>query len=220
MGRGLISPPTSVRGLEALDPLGAAEILLGATIRVGEVLVRLTEVEAYGGPENGPWPDPSAHSYRGPTARNAVMFGPAGHLYVYRSYGLHLCANVSIGPDGTAGAVLLRGAEVLEGDEIARGRRTFGTPHHNLARGPGNLAAALGLSIDDNGLDVAASGSRVRVDLADGSDMPALRPGKLSYGPRVGISVAADLPWRVWIPGAVGVSAYRRSPRAPARPPG
>ncbi|MEU5844335.1 DNA-3-methyladenine glycosylase [Rhodococcus sp. NPDC047139] len=210
MDRGLKRGCRSVRAdLEALTPIEAAEALLGATVRVGETAVRLTEVEAYGGPEDGPWPDPAAHSYRGPTPRNSVMFGPAGHLYVYRSYGLHFCANVSLGPDGVAAAVLLRGGEIVDGEQVARSRRTPGTAFANLARGPGNLAAALGLSLADNGIDVGADDARVRVEL------PA-EPlvDELARGPRVGISVAADTPWRVWIPGAVGVSAYRRSPRA------
>jgi len=141
------------------------------------------------------------------------MYGPAGHLYVYRSYGLHFCANVSLGPDGVAGAVLLRGGEVVDGEAAVRTRRTPGTPFGNLARGPGNLAAALGLTLDDNGIDVGAAHARVRVTLADGA--PA---GEVRHGPRVGISTAADRPWRVWVAGAVGVSAYRRSPRAPAAP--
>ncbi|MBS9371886.1 DNA-3-methyladenine glycosylase [Rhodococcus sp. B50] len=206
----------AVRGeLEGLDPVEAAEALLGATIRVGETTVLLTEVEAYGGPEDGPWPDPAAHSYRGPTPRNSVMFGPAGHLYVYRSYGLHFCANISLGPDGTAAAVLLRGGEVVDGEQAARARRTPGTPFANLARGPGNLAAALGLDLADNGIDVSASDARVRLEL---SAEPLV--GEVARGPRVGISVAADRPWRLWVPGAIGVSAYRRSPRAPAAPRG
>ena len=216
MERGLSRYRRSVRGdLEALTPVEAAEALLGATVRVGETAVRLTEVEAYGGPEDGPWPDPAAHSYRGPTPRNSVMFGPAGHLYVYRSYGLHFCANVSLGPDGVAAAVLLRGGEVVDGEQAVRSRRTPGTAFANLARGPGNLAAALGLSLADNGIDVGAQDARVRVELP--TESPS---GEIERGPRVGISVAADRPWRLWIPGAVGVSAYRRSPRAPAAPRG
>lgn len=201
----------STRRLESLDPLEAGRVLLGALVRVGEVTVRLTEVEAYGGPEDGPWPDPAAHSYRGPTARNSVMFGPAGRLYVYRSYGLHLCANISIGPDGVAGAVLLRGGEIVDGEQCARVRRTPGTPTSNLARGPGNLAAALGLTLADNGEEVFSPEARVHLQLP-GSAVD----GEVGRGPRVGISVVADRPWRLWIPGATGVSAYRRSPRAPA----
>ncbi|MBF0661267.1 MULTISPECIES: DNA-3-methyladenine glycosylase [unclassified Rhodococcus (in: high G+C Gram-positive bacteria)] len=201
----------SAQYLESLDPVEAARALLGAVVRVGDVAIRLTEVEAYGGPEDGPWPDPSAHSYRGPSARNAVMFGPAGHLYVYRSYGLHLCANISVGPDGVAAAVLLRGGEIVDGEQCASRRRTPGMPSDKLARGPGNLAAALGLDISDNGLDVFSPRSRVRLELPERRD-----DVDVASGPRVGISVAADRPWRLWIPGSPGVSAYRRSPRAPA----
>lgn len=196
--------------LTAVDPLKAAHTILGATLCAGEVVLRITEVEAYGGPEDGPWPDPAAHSYRGRTPRNAVMFGPAGHLYVYRSYGLHHCANISVGADGVAAAVLLRGAEVVAGEETVRARRTAGTPASNLARGPGNLAEALGLTLADNGIDVLDEGASVRLTLRDAE--------RVAAGPRVGISVAAERPWRLWIPGAVGVSAYRRSPRAPAAP--
>ncbi len=200
----------SAQHLTSLDPVEAARALLGAVVRAGEVAIRLTEVEAYGGPEDGPWPDPSAHSYRGPNARNAVMFGPAGHLYVYRSYGLHLCANISVAPEGVAAAVLLRGGEVVEGEQCARARRTPGMPDDKLARGPGNLAAALGLDISDNGVDVFSERSRLRVELPEQDSKVAV-----ASGPRVGISVAADRPWRLWIPGSPGVSAYRRSPRAP-----
>lgn len=195
--------------LAALTPPAAARALLGARIAARGVVLRVTEVEAYGGPEHGPWPDPAAHSYRGPTDRNRVMYGPAGHLYVYRSYGIHHCANISVGPDGIAAAVLLRGAEVLDGVDRARARRTTGTPVPNLARGPGNLAAALGLSLDDNGIDVFADDADVAVTLDPTS-------ARVDSGPRVGVSVAADVPWRLWIAGATGVSAYRRSPRAPA----
>lgn len=200
--------------LAAVDPVMGARMLLGAILSVGDVALRITEVEAYGGPEDGPWPDPAAHSYRGRTTRNAVMYGPAGHLYVYRSYGLHHCANISIGPDGVAGAALLRGAQVVSGAETVRARRTPGTAAPNLARGPGNLAEALGLTLADNGLDVLDATSRVRLDLAAGDVTDSVQTG-----PRVGISQAADRPWRLWIPGAVGVSAYRRSPRAPAADP-
>lgn len=197
--------------LAAADPVAGARALLGAIIRVGDVALRITEVEAYGGPDGGPWPDPAAHSYRGRTTRNAVMYGPAGHLYVYRSYGLHHCANISIGPDGVAGAVLLRGAQVASGTDVVRARRTPGIAAPNLAKGPGNLAEALGLTLADNGVDVFSAESRVR--LVPDADVP---PAPVASGPRVGISRAADRPWRLWIPGSVGVSAYRRSPRAPA----
>lgn len=89
-------------------PVKAARRLLGATIESRGVSAVIVEVEAYGGVPDGPWPDPAAHSFRGPTKRNRVMFGPAGHLYVYQSHGIHMCANVVCGPDGVAGGVLMR----------------------------------------------------------------------------------------------------------------
>ena len=99
----------------AVDPVTAARRLLGTVIAARGVDAVVVEVEAYGGPPGGPWPDPASHSYRGPSVRNAVMFGPPGRLYTYRSHGIHVCANVSCGPDGTAAAVLLRAAAVESG---------------------------------------------------------------------------------------------------------
>ena len=165
------------------------------------------EVEAYGGPPEGPWPDPAAHSYRGLSLRNAVMFGPPGRLYTYRSHGIHVCANVSCGTDGSAAAVLLRAAVIETGQEVARQRRGPAVAPPTLARGPGNLCAALAITMADNGSDVFDDGSPVTVDLAD--------PVGEAAGPRVGVSRAADRAWRLWIPGCAEVSAYRRSPRAP-----
>ena len=165
------------------------------------------EVEAYGGPPAGPWPDAAAHSYRGLSPRNAVMFGPPGRLYTYRSHGIHVCANVSCGADGTAAAVLLRAAVIESGQDTARQRRGPAIPPTALARGPGNLCAAMAITMEDNGSDVFDGGSPVTVDLAAPVDEAA--------GPRVGVSRAADRAWRLWIPGRPEVSAYRRSPRAP-----
>ncbi len=122
--------------------------LLGATFTHGGVTVRLTEVEAYDGPN-----DPGSHAHNGRTERNAVMFGPPGHLYVYFTYGMHHCCNVSCGPDGEASAVLLRAGEVVDGIEIARVRRP-GSTDRDLARGPGRLCKTLGIDRDDNGLDL------------------------------------------------------------------
>jgi DNA-3-methyladenine glycosylase len=118
------------------------------------VSARIVEVEAYGGPPDGPWPDAAAHSYRGPTMRNAVMFGPPGRLYTYRSHGIHVCANVSCGPEGVAAAVLLRAAVIESGGEIARARRGPAPAPTALARGPGNLCSALGITMLDNGADL------------------------------------------------------------------
>jgi len=189
------------------DPVSAARLLLGAVIRCRGISARVVEVEAYGGPPDGPWPDPASHSYHGPTVRNAVMFGPPGRLYTYRSHGIHVCANVSCGPDGTAAAVLLRAAVIESGTEMVQTRRGPGVTERSLARGPGNLCSALAITMDDNGVDVVDPRSAVTVLLH--------KPVAHDAGPRVGVSLAADRPWRFWLPGHPEVSAYRRSPRAP-----
>ena len=191
------------------DPLTAAGLLLGAELSAGGVTIRIVEVEAYGGPGEGPWPDPASHAHRGPRPRNAVMFGPPGRLYTYRSHGIHVCANISCGPGSEAGAVLLRAGVVICGAEAARARRGPSTAPEHLARGPGNLCAAMGITMEHNGLDVSAPDSAVRLR------MPRL-PADASRGPRVGVSLAADRPWRLWLAGSPEVSAYRRSQRAPA----
>lgn len=169
----------------------------------GLVVVELTEVEAYAGTG-----DPASHAHRGPTRRNATMFGPPGRLYVYRSHGLHWCANVVVGEAGDASAVLLRAGRVVAGLDLARARRGATVADRSLARGPGNLAQALGLTGADDGTDLLGGGAlhlEPRVGQA-----PAVRSG-----PRVGVSVAAEVAWRFWVEGDPSVSAYRRSPRAP-----
>jgi len=191
-----------------VDPVEAAHRLLGATIACRGVRATVVEVEAYGGVPDGPWPDAAAHSYRGRSARNAVMFGPPGRLYTYRSHGIHVCANVSCGPDGTAAAVLLRAAAIDDGLDVAQSRRGAAVRDVALARGPGNLCSALGITMADNGSDVFDPDAPVRLTL-NGTQAAA-------RGPRVGISSAADRPWRLWLAGRPEVSAYRRSPRAPA----
>ncbi len=197
----------SVRGLaDLLDgtPEQVAPRLLGAVVRHGQVAVRLTEVEAYAGAV-----DPGSHAHRGRTARNAVMFGPAGHLYCYLSHGIHVCGNVVVGPEGTAGGVLLRAGEVVDGIDVARVRRG-GHPDRpmadrDLARGPGRLGQALGLRLEHGGVDL----TRGPVTLTPG-------PPAASYasGPRVGLRLAAGTPWRFWLADDPTVSAYRRHPRA------
>ncbi len=176
--------------------------LLGAVLSHGPVSVRLVEVEAYDGAN-----DPASHAYRGMTRRNAVMFGPPGHLYVYFTYGMHWAANIACGPEGAASGVLLRAGEVVRGIEIAQARRGRSTPR-DLARGPGRLTQALGIDSTLAGVDVLA-GSEVRL-------RPGPAPERIESGPRVGVSVAADVPWRFWIAGDRFVSAYKRSPRADA----
>ncbi|BDB42771.1 MULTISPECIES: DNA-3-methyladenine glycosylase [Mycobacterium] len=190
-----------------VDPVAAAHRLLGATIFGRGVSGVIVEVEAYGGVPDGPWPDAAAHSYRGRNTRNAVMFGPPGRLYTYRSHGIHVCANVACGPDGTAAAVLLRACAIDDGFEAASARRGPAIRPVALARGPGNLCSALGITMDDNGIDLFDPNSPVTVTLSEANGVVS--------GPRVGVSKAADRPWRLWLAGRPEVSAYRRSPRAP-----
>ncbi len=196
----------------AVDVLDAARLLLGCHLLAdtpdGEVAVRLVEVEAYRGAD-----DPAAHSYRGRTARNAVMFGPPGCLYVYFVYGLHFCANVSCLPDGEAGAVLLRAGEVVSDLGVARRRRPTARSAADLARGPARLASLLDLRREHNGVDVTDPASPVR--LLPGEPMPATQ---VLAGPRVGVAAAQDRPWRVWVDGSQAVSAYRRGTRRRPRP--
>lgn len=198
----------STAGRLAVDPVLAARSLLGAVLVGRSVTAEIVEVEAYGGPADGPWPDAASHSFRGPGVRNAVMFGPPGHLYTYRSHGIHVCANVVCATDGVAGAVLLRAAVVRHGLDVAWARRGPQVRETGLARGPGNLCSALGITMDDNGVDLFDPQAPIRI--------APRRPRKGAAGPRVGVSKAADRPWRLWLDGHPEVSAYRRSPRAPA----
>lgn len=172
----------------ARPTIAVARDLVGCTLlgdggSDSEVRALLVEVEAYLGTS-----DPASHSYRGPTPRAAIMFGPAGHLYVYLSYGVHCCANVVTEADGIAGAVLLRAASVISGEHVVRHRRgTVGAsgPAAALLRGPGNLCQGLGIALADNGTDVTAAAARVVV-------LPAAQRPPLSRGTRIGISVAAE----------------------------
>ncbi len=192
----------------AVDPVEAAHRLLGATLTGRGVSATIVEVEAYGGVPDGPWPDAAAHSYRGVTGRSGVMFGPPGRLYAYLSHGIHVCANVVCAADGVAAAVLLRAAAIETGLDVAQARRGTSVQSRALARGPGNLCAAVGIMMADNGIDLFDASSPVRLELNDAVDATS--------GPRVGVSQAADRPWRLWLAGRPEVSAYRRSPRAPA----
>ncbi len=166
------------------DILDVAAALLGWRL-VGDldgerVVAEIVEVEAYAGET-----DPASHAYRGRTPRNGSMFGPPGTLYVYRSYGIHWCMNVVAGETGVARAVLLRGAEIVEGVDIAARRR--GRDDH-LADGPGKLTQALGVSDAMDGHDLR----RAPLRLVE----PRRRAKSFVTGPRIGISKATDRPWR------------------------
>lgn len=190
------------RSLLARPAIEVAPLLLGATLIGRGVSVRLTEVEAYMGAE-----DPGSHGYRGRTNRNAVMFGPAGHLYCYFTYGMHTCSNVVTGVEGTSSGVLLRAGEVVDGVELARSRRHTSKSDVDLARGPARLTVALGITLSDGGRDLQSGD--IRLELASS-------PSTYEAGPRTGVSGpgGGDLfPWRFWIPGNPTVSPHRRSTR-------
>ena len=190
--------------------LEVAPTLLGAVVRhdtaQGTVAVRLTEVEAYAGEQ-----DAGSHAYRGPTKRNEVMFGEAGHLYVYFTYGMHYCCNVVVGEAGHASAVLLRAGEVVEGAELARARRRNG-PDRDLARGPARLCQALGIDLRHNGVHLGEGPLTLTLP-----DAPHHLEEVLT-GPRVGLRHAADQPWRFWLADEPTVSVYRPAKRLPAPP--
>ena len=206
----------------------------------GLVAVELTEVEAYAGRS-----DPASHAYRGKTKRNAVMFGPPGHAYVYFTYGMHFCVNmVCLGEQGSASAVLLRAGAIIAGEDLARTRRTRGpVPEgpvskgsvsesrariapRDLARGPARLCQALGIDRALDGADVCVAGAPLRMLSGAGNparsavlargDAPPGTPRRIVTGPRVGVSSAAEIPWRFWYDGDPTVSVYR--PHVPRRP--
>jgi DNA-3-methyladenine glycosylase len=174
------------RGFFARDALVVAPELLHKVLVAGPCAGRIVEVEAYRSDE------PAAHSYGGPTPRTAVMFGPAGHLYVYFSYGVHYCANLVTGADGDGQAVLLRGVSPLRGLDVMAARRSGRTQH--LADGPGKLCQAFGLDLSHTGLDLCAGGDIRVVD--DGTPPPEV----VVTTPRIGISKAVELPWRFVAP--------------------
>jgi DNA-3-methyladenine glycosylase len=220
--------------------LAVAPELLGCVLwhaaPEGPVAAVIVEVEAYTGRT-----DPASHAYRGQTARNTVMFGPPGHAYVYFTYGMHFCVNLVCEPAGESSAVLLRAARVIEGADLAAERRlrrprapagpgaagpgAAGSgatgpgaagrviAERDLARGPARLCQALGIDRSLDGAEVCAADSPLGV-----GTLPGWAPASadaVSTGPRVGISQAADRPWRFWLTGERSVSVYRRS--APRR---
>lgn len=208
---------TSLRDFLSGDARQLAPLLLGAVLthesREGVVSVRLTEVEAYLGPEDSLHPDPGSHTYRGPTPRNAPMFGPAGHLYVYFTYGMHHCTNLVCGPEGTASALLLRAGEIVDGVELARRRRPTSKDLADLARGPARLAKAMGMTTADSGRDALAP--------PFGLVLPPRTSQRVSSGPRVGVSGAGGTDrysWRFWVTGDPTVSQYKAAKPKRAKP--
>jgi DNA-3-methyladenine glycosylase len=166
--------------------LEVAPDLIGAILLVDGVGGRLVEVEAYR------QTDPAAHSFNGPTARNAVMFGPPGFVYVYRSYGIHWCLNFVCEPKGSASAVLIRAIEPTAGLSIMKRRR--GTDDERLlCSGPGRVCEALGITHAHNGL--ALNAPPFKLIARDG-------PGEVVAGPRIGLTKAVDKPWRYGLKGS------------------
>ncbi|MER7920845.1 MULTISPECIES: DNA-3-methyladenine glycosylase [unclassified Streptomyces] len=170
----------------------------------GPISVRLTEVEAYDGPD-----DPGSHAYRGRTARNAVMFGEPGHVYVYFTYGMWHCMNLVCGPEGRASAVLLRAGEVVEGAELARKRRPTARNDRELAKGPARLATALEVDRALDGTDACAA-VETPLRVLTGTPVPA---GQVRSGPRTGVAGEGGNgevhPWRYWVADDPTVSPYR-----------
>ena len=173
--------------------------LLGLVVGSGPCVARIVEVEAYE-PD-----DPASHSFRGPTPRTVSMFGPAGHLYVYRSYGVHWCANVVCGPRGVGAAVLVRAAEPLAGIEAMAARRAPAASLHQLCSGPGKLCAALGIEGHHDGVDLCRPGGpvwlRTPVPVPAGPRAGSWwtpPEGRVLRTTRIGISRAVERPWR-WL---------------------
>jgi DNA-3-methyladenine glycosylase len=258
------------RDFFARPSVPVAPDLLGCVLEhqtaAGLVAVELTEVEAYAGSS-----DPASHAYRGKTARNAVMFGPPGHAYVYFTYGMYFCVNLVCLGNGSASAVLLRAGRVIEGEELARDRRTGGSRGYggvgsppeggprgsggdgsapgsggslgvvppgkqsgglggiappektqrrvvafrDLARGPARLCQALDIDRKLDGADVCVPESSLRMRWPEASTTARSAERKIASGPRVGVSAAAEVPWRFWWEGEPTVSVYR--PATPRR---
>ena len=218
------------RGFFGRPVLSVAPALLGCVLvhhsAEGLVAAEIVETEAYLGES-----DPASHAFRGRTARNAVMFGPPGHAYVYFTYGMHFCVNLVCQRPGEAAAVLLRAGRVIEGSALAASRRGpagAATGLRDLARGPARLCQALAIGRAQNGADVCDQHGPLRVlgpagpadpdgkadpdgtAGPDGPAGPAQAAGRaISSGPRVGVRLGVERPWRFWLTGEPAVSAYR-----------
>jgi DNA-3-methyladenine glycosylase len=189
-------PTVELTGLRASfdgDVCEVARALVGWTFFVGGVGGVIVETEAYR------FDDPASHAFGGRTARNATMFGPSGHLYVYRSYGVHWCANVVCGTDGVASAVLLRALQPTHGMDVMRARRGLDDARL-LAAGPGRLTQALGLTGENDGDDLAAP----PYELTN-----PLQPPEVAASTRIGITRAVERPWRYTLAGSTFVSRPR-----------
>lgn len=182
----------------AVGPDLLNKVVVGTDGRWG----RIIEVEAYRGPD-----DPGSHAFRGRTRRNAVMWGPAGHLYVYFIYGMHYCANVVCGPAGVAQAVLFRAVQPEGGLDVMRAARWGARvgPDRDLCRGPARFAQAFGITGTDDGSDVAA-GREGPILVGDDGRSPPDRP---LITTRIGLSAGAELPWRFAVPAHPGISGRR-----------
>jgi len=184
------------RGFFARDSRVVAPELLNKVLVRGERSGRIVEVEAYAGTE-----DPASHGFRGPTARNEVMFGPAGHLYVYFTYGMHFCANTVCGGVGESSAVLLRALAPLTGlDEMRAARGVAAKRERDLCSGPAKLCQAFGIDRDQDGVDLVTDGD---IGVYDDGTPPPVIPG---VSPRIGIAVAVDEPWRWFVSGDPNLS--------------
>jgi DNA-3-methyladenine glycosylase len=188
--------PGLARGFFARSVHEVAPELVGATLLVDGVGGRIVEVEAY---DAG---DPASHGYRGPTARNRAMFGPPGHAYVYRSHGVHWCLNLVCGDEGIPEAVLVRALEPASGIDRMRARRGL-DEERLLCSGPGRLCQALAITGGHDGLAL----DRAPFDLRAREEAP-----EVVRGPRVGISRAAELPWRYGLAGSRYLSRALRAP--------
>lgn len=228
--------PETGQGLSACFVRPALEVaprLLGGRLSLdseeGRVTLRITEVEAYHGVgAPGPY-DPGSHARKRRTERNASMFGPPAHAYVYFSYGMHFALNLVCSPEGEASGVLIRAGEIIEGEQLARERRhakrsssrssmsAATVPSSRLARGPGNVAAALGITRgahDGLSLEAAPFGLELPAFVTGGGEIHE----SISQGPRVGVAGEAGgpkFPWRFWVAGDPTVSAFRAGRDAP-----
>ena len=220
-------PGETLRDFLSRPALEVAPALLGAHLSANGVTVRLTEVEAYHGAG-----DPGSHAFRGLTARTRVMFGEAGHLYAYVSYGMHTCANVVTGPVGEASAILFRAGEIIEGTDLVRSRRLTSKRDSDLASGPARLCVALGITLTDTGIDLVKEGPITlrpmdgsRSTLPDAGDLRRLADHGIRASPRTGVAGpggTADFPWRFYLEHDPTVSPYRvAAPRklSPSRRP-